>query len=344
MLHERILDPGTLRSSYYASVKRHGEEGGIAQFYRDMAAELNNIAKVVWEASERTTARQIQELTVPSVHGTEVYGDGTTFIRSKAVDLGFLEAYEVSDFTNTPMAGFDVHVYNDNITVGIVEPGENMTINAVSSSDSFVRFIKHAGGVAWAREWIEDEKFYMFDDMNRQLLGSALRVYAELGYSILETAAQSNVTYATTPTGGSQAMLDAETIWDAARIIIQNVEDQLPGANLDLETSQFVLITPLESVRRNLTAMAVTPTTTNLVGGPMIAKPNIRLVPTNRLTTVSRLGLLVLAGFEIKWGDRQRNQVRTEFAMVKDSEVAGISWRANGAVGNANQIEVVPSS
>lgn len=350
MLQERLMQPNTLNNLWNKLERKYPEAEAMIRFKKNVVAEVHRAGEALWASSMRLSTQfvgQVQELTTPTDSPDPIRGITDSFTRSKAMDTNFLMAYDVMDFIGTKATGFDVAVYNDNIVFAPVEPGENIKIFSVTSSITSVPFIKHGGGVQWANEWFEDEKFYLIDDVNRQMLGAAMREYAELGYGILETGASTDITYATTPSGASQAILDATTIWDAAQTIVVDVEDQF-NVSLDINETNMIFYVNPQSIQRARTALAVTPDTSQVTGGPQISGSNITLVPTNRLATFtsanSSLGIMVLPGFETKWGDRRRFRFVDERSEVKDATAMVGTWRANGAVGNSSQIQEVPSA
>lgn len=334
-----ILKPKALKEARDNLIAAHGNTPEARRlFFEDVAHGVCNYH------TTRYSSQSVAELTVPTSTVTGgVYGDPLeAFNEVNSLDNGWMAAYDMLDFTNTTKSGFDVNTFTNSIVIAAVEPGENAKIFTVSGTQNSVQFIAQRGGYAYDNTWWDDEQFWKMNEQAEAMIGAANRNKATIAYGIIETAADIPADVAFGGSGGdSQAVRDAETIYDGVVAIVQDTEDEGIGATID---SPFVLFAPLELQRRYRTALAITENDVTVNIGSSSFKPgNIVLVATNRLASTTK-GRLCLPGRQTKWGDRQNMTVEEDSDIQKNARVVISTERYNGVAGNTNQFRTLLTS
>jgi len=248
-------------------------------------------------------------------------------------DVGWMDIYDVIDFTDTKKNGFDVVDVSSGLSFRAVKPGEKAHVYKVSGEKVTVDFDLFGGALGWSKLWFDDEEYWKIEDVAKEFRARWYANKAQAHYDLISAArADSDVSWQG-DSGDEKAVRDAATINYACAAILADME----GLGFDVSAnSTFVVVCPVQLMARVRNALRVT--MAGGVGGEgSEINFNVKLAVTTRLKDKA-LALaetsqyfVALPGRKIKSGNRMELTILSDQDVLAYAEtVAG--WGRYGAI------------
>lgn len=254
-------------------------------------------------------------------------------------DLGYETIFDIRDFTNTNMSGFDLLDVADGLTFSLVKPGEKAKVYQMSGSKATVSFDMYGGGLNWDRRLIDDKQYWTLEDNAISFRNKAYQSRAANFYALIEaitnTQAWSAVTPASVATSNENynAIRDINTINAACLAILTAIKDKGYGVNAN---SMFFLLAPIALKSRIEQALRLTQQA--VVGSGEYRNFNIQPIYTLMLTSNSYY-YVGIPKVKAKGGYRMDLTIFDQFDITAYADTM-VGWmRYGGAIGDTNQIK-----
>lgn len=287
-------------------------------------------------AAEEIRAR-VSEFTAPGDFPSDAVEAIARFHQVDDPDVGWMELFDVIDFTGTKKNGFDLADVSSGLTFKAVKPGEKAEVYKVSGEKVSVDFDLYGGALGWSRLWFDDEEYWKIEDVAAEFRAKWHDHKAQAHYDLVSAArADSDVTWQGA-SGDDYAVRDALTINKACADILADMESL--GFDVNANTT-FVVVSPVQLMARLRNALRVTMAgglSGGLGGEGSEVNFNVRLVVTTRLknqdldTAETSQYFVGLPGRKIKSGNRMDLTILSEQDVLAYAEtVAG--WGRYGAI------------
>lgn len=287
--------------------------------------------------------REIQEFTT--------YGDG--WANEKAIplldkyhlaaeyDTGYEQIFDVRDFSGTKASGFDVGGVTSGLTFNQVLVGEKLKVYQASGAKYRCFFCWYGGALGWHRGLFDDGDWWTIEDNAIEFRNAAYGSRAATYYALLEAAADAKGCCSQVPADcsgncDSDARQLARSINFAAMTILKAVRGR--GYALNPQTTQFVVLTPLELRGRVKEAMDVR--LQALAGSTQLIDYTFRQITSLMLTNTNRI-MVILPGRTLKIGYRMDLTVFGNFDMLSYTEAQAGWMRHGGCIGDLDQIACI---
>jgi hypothetical protein len=291
-------------------------------------------------AADEIRAR-IAEFTVPGDFPTDAVEAIARFHQVDDPDTGWMEVFDVIDFTGTRKNSFDLIDVSSGLSFRAVKPGEKAQVYKVSGDKVSVDFDLYGGALGWSKLWFDDEEYWKIEDAAKEFRARWYMNQAQSHYDLISAArADSDLTWQGSE-GDDTAVRDAATINAACAAILSDMQ----GLGFDVNAnSTFVVVSPVQLLSRLRNAIRVSLLGNVSSGDLSEVNFNVRLVVTTRLKNQALSAaetsqyFVALPGRKIKSGNRMDLTILSETDVLAYAEtVAG--WGRYGAiVGEAKQL------
>ena len=294
-------------------------------------------------ATEEIRAR-IAEFTTPGDFPTDAVEAIARFHQVDDPDTGWMEVFDVIDFTGTRKNSFDLIDVSSGLTFRAVKPGEKAEVYKVSGEKVTVDFDLFGGALGWSRLWFDDEEYWKIEDVAKEFRARWYANKAQAHYDLISAArADSDVSWQ----GGvddDKAVRDAETVNYACASILSEMQ----GLGFDVNAnSTFVVVSPVQLLARLRNALRITllgSVSSGVTGEQSEVNFNVRLVVTTRLKNqaleqaeISQY-FVGLPGRKIKSGNRMDLTILSEQDILAYAETVAGWGRYGAVVGESNQL------
>lgn len=294
-------------------------------------------------ASEEIRAR-IQEFTTPGDFPTDAVDAIARYHQVDDPDTGWMEVFDVIDFTGTRKNNFDLIDVSSGLTFRAIKPGEKADVYKVSGEKVAVNFDLYGGALGWSRLWFDDEEYWKIEDVAKEFRARWYNNKAMAHYDLISASrADSDVSWQ----GGdddTKAVRDAETINYACASILSDMQARGFDVNAN---STFVVVCPVQLMARLRNALRIT-LVGNVSGGvsgeASEVNFNVRLVVTTRLkdqalaTAETAQYFAALPGRKIKSGNRMELNILSEQDILAYAETVAGWGRYGAVVGETSQL------
>jgi hypothetical protein len=286
--------------------------------------------------------KKIQEFTL--------YSDG--YPNEKAIDVvekfhlvteydnGYESIFDVRDYAGTKASGFDVAGVASGLTFREVKEGEKLKVYEASGDKYRCYFCYYGGALGWHRRLFEDGDWWTIEDNAIEFRNKAYSFRAATFYGLLEAAADAVGCCSVVPADCSDCSSDARSIADsinfAAMSILLNVQNR--GYNLNPQTTEFVVLTPIQLLGRVRRALDVQ--LQAYVGSIKQAHYNFRIVSSMMLTNANRV-MVILPKRTIKAGYRMDLTLFDDFDILSYTDTVAGWMRYGGCIGDLDQIACI---
>ena len=283
--------------------------------------------------------KQVQEFTV--------YGDG--YPNEKAIDIiekfhlmteydnGYEQIFDVRDFGGSKASGFDVAGVSSGLTFREVKVGEKLKVYQMAGDKYRCYFCYYGGALGWHRQLFEDGDWWTLEDNAMEFRNAAYGSRAGTYYALLEAAADAVGNCAVVPSNCSDCSADARSIAEslnvAAQSILLNVKDR--GYNLNPQTTQFVVLTPLQM--RGRVKQALTVQNQAFTGGAPIIDYSFQQITSMMLGNANRV-MVILPKRTLKIGYRMDLTLFDDFDILSYTDTVAGWMRHGGCIGDLDQI------
>ncbi|HUT54612.1 MAG TPA: hypothetical protein VM658_14575 [bacterium] len=292
-------------------------------------------------AADEIRAR-IAEFTVPGDFPADAVEAIARFHQVDDPDTGWMEVFDVIDFTGTRKNSFDLIDVSSGLSFRAVKPGEKAQVYKVSGDKVSVDFDLYGGALGWSKLWFDDEEYWKIEDAAKEFRARWYMNQAQSHYDLISGArADSDVAWQGTEDDDT-AVRDAATINQACADILADMQ----GLGFDVNAnSTFVVVSPVQLLSRLRNALRVALLGNSAVTGDLgEVNFNVKLVVTTRLKNQALTAaetaqyFVALPGRKIKSGNRMDLTILSETDVLAYAEtVAG--WGRYGAlVGEQKQL------
>jgi hypothetical protein len=286
--------------------------------------------------------KAIQEFTL--------YSDG--YPNEKAIDVvekfhivqdydnGYEQVFDVRDFSGTKASGFDVAGIASGLTFREVKEGEKLKVYEAAGDKYRCYFCYYGAALGWHRRLFEDGDWWTIEDNAIEFRNKAYSFRASVFYALLESAADAVGCCSVVNNDCSDCSADARSIADsinfAAMSILLNVANR--GYNLNPQTTEFIVLTPLQLRGRVRQAMGVANQAFN--ESPRIVDYNFRVITSMMLTNATRV-MVILPKRTIKAGYRMDLTLFDDFDILSYTDTVAGWMRYGGCIGDLDQIACI---
>jgi hypothetical protein len=294
-------------------------------------------------ATEEIRAR-IAEFTTPGDFPTDAVEAIARFHQVDDPDTGWMEVFDVIDFTGTRKNSFDLIDVSSGLTFRAVKPGEKAEVYKVSGEKVTVDFDLYGGALGWSRLWFDDEEHWKIEDVAKEFRARWYANKAQAHYDLISASRpDSDVSWQ----GGvddDKAVRDAETVNYACASILSEMQ----GLGFDVNAnSTFVVVSPVQLLARLRNALRITllgSASSGVTGEQSEVNFNVRLVVTTRLKdqaleqAETSQYFVGLPGRKIKSGNRMDLTILSEQDILAYAETVAGWGRYGAVVGESNQL------
>lgn len=309
--------------------------------HRFIPDRLSKVAEFVKAHAELHKA-QVQMFTLPSdfptyenaIQVVEKFHLATDF------DNGYEQIFDVKDFAGTKASGFDVSDVQSGLTFNQVKPGEKVKVYQASGEKERCYFAYYGGALGWFRGLFEDQEYWTIEDNAIEFRNKPYATRAQVFYNLLEAAADLKGCCAAVPADCSDCHSDAISIANslnyAAQTILVACKDK--GYGLNPQTTQFVVLTPLQLRGRVRLGLGVT--NQQFAGSEKIIDYSFTQVTSMMLTNTNRV-MVILPKRKLKAGYRMDLTLFDDFDILSYTDTVAGWMRYGGCIGDLDQIECI---
>ena len=286
--------------------------------------------------------KKIQEFTM--------YSDG--YANEKAIDVvekfhlvteydnAYEQIFDVRDFSGTKASGFDVAGNVSGLTFREVKEGEKLKVYEAAADKYRCYFCYYGAALGWHRRLFEDGDWWTVEDNAIEFRNKAYSFRAGVFYALLEAAADAVGCCSAVNSDCSDCTHDARSIAEsinfAAMSILLNVQNR--GYNLNPQTTEFIVLTPLQLRGRVRQALGVV--NQAFSESPRIVDYNFRMITSMMLTNANRV-MVILPKRTIKAGYRMDLTLFDDFDMLSYTDTVAGWMRYGGCIGDLDQIACI---
>ena len=256
-------------------------------------------------------------------------------------DDGWMNIFDVRDFTGSDRNGFDILDVEDGLTFAEVPLGYHADVFKMSGSKVSVPFSLFGGGLAWHRTLFDDKEYWTLEDNAVAFRNKAGAHRAQIHYDLIDAVGVANNLAWQAPQPAALAATDATyvanrdmaTINAAAQAILLAVVNK--GYGVTPGNAQFTVLCPLQlrgRIRRALSLMLQP-----VVGSEKQNDYNFVQQTTMHLASATAF-YVILPKRKMKSGNRMNLTVFDQFSVTSYSDIA-VGWsRFGAAIGDTDQI------
>ncbi len=291
-------------------------------------------------AAAAETLARVSEFTSPGDFPEDALEAISRYHQVEDPDAGWMEVFDVIDFTGTRKNGFDLVDVSSGLSFRAVKPGEKAHVFKVSGEKVTVDFDLYGGALGWSRLWFDDEEHWKIEDASKEFRSKWYAHKAQAHYDLISAARpDSDVAWAG-EAGEDKAVRDAETINAACAAILDDME----GLGMEVNAnSSFVVLCPVQLMSRMRNALRLT-VSGQVTGDAGEVNFNVKLAVTTRLksqdlsTPETGKYFVALPGRKIKSGNRMDLTVLSERDVLAYAETTAGWGRYGAIVGEPEQL------
>lgn len=289
--------------------------------------------------------REIQEFTT--------YGDGWAnekvipliekYHMAAEYDNGYEQIFDVRDYSGSKASGFDVGAVTSGLTFNEVKVGEKLKVYQASGAKYRCYFCWYGGALGWHKGLFDDGDWWTIEDNAIEFRNAAYGSRAATYYALLEAAADAKGCCTAVPADCTGCDADARSLARSLNFAAMSILKQVQGRGYGLnpQTTQFIVLTPLELRGRVKEAMAVR--LQALAGSPELVDYSFRQITSMMLTNTGRI-MVILPGRTLKIGYRMDLTMFENFDMLSYTQAAAGWMRHGGCIGDLDQIACIEVS
>jgi hypothetical protein len=294
-------------------------------------------------ATEEIRAR-IAEFTTPGDFPADAVEAIARFHQVDDPDTGWMEVFDVIDFTGTRKNSFDLIDVSSGLTFRGVKPGEKAEVYKVSGEKVTVDFDLYGGALGWSRLWFDDEEHWKIEDVAKEFRARWYANKAQAHYDLISASRPDSDVSWQGDVDDDKAVRDAETVNYACADILSEMQ----GLGFDVNAnSTFVVVSPVQLLARLRNALRITllgSASSGVTGEQSEVNFNVRLVVTTRLKNQAldqaETGqyFVGLPGRKIKSGNRMDLTILSEQDILAYAETVAGWGRYGAVVGESKQL------
>jgi hypothetical protein len=255
-------------------------------------------------------------------------------------DNGYEQIFDVKDFSGTKASGFDVSDVQSGLTFNQVLPGEKVKVYQMSGTKERCYFNYYGGALGWFRGLFEDQEFWTIEDNAIEFRSKAYATRAAVFYALLGQAMLTKGCCSVVPSDCSDCESDSRSIAEslnyAARQILMNCRNK--GYNLNAETTELIVLTPLALRGRVRNALAVR--NQAFVDSERLVDYRFRQITTLMGGNSTQVAV-ILPKRKMKAGYRMDLTLFDDFDILSYTDTIAGWMRYGGCIGDLDQIECI---
>jgi hypothetical protein len=255
-------------------------------------------------------------------------------------DTSFEQIFQVNDYAGTKASGFDVAGVTSGLTFKEIKPGEKLKVYEMSGDKYRCYFCYYGGALGWHRQLFDDGDWWTIEDNAIEFRAAAYGGRAGIYYALLEAAADAVGCCKVVQSDCSDCSADARSIADslnfAAMSILLNTAGR--GYNLNPQTTQFIVLTPIQMRGRVKQALGVV--NQPFPGSAPVIDYNFQQITSLMLTNPNRV-MVILPKKTLKIGYRMDLTLFDDFDILSYTDTVAGWMRHGGCIGDLDQIACV---
>jgi hypothetical protein len=255
-------------------------------------------------------------------------------------DNGYEQIFDVRDFSGSKASGFDVAGVTSGLTFNEIKPGEKVKVYQFSGDKYRCYFCYYGAALGWHKQLFEDGEWWTVEDNAIEFRNAAYSSRAGVYYALLEAAADAIGNCAAITSDCSDCSADARSIAEsinfAAMSILNRVRNR--GYNLNPQTTEFIVLTPLQLRGRVKQALGVR--TQQFAESTQVIDYNFRQITSMMLTNTNRI-MVILPKRTMKIGYRMDLSLFDTFDMLSYTNTVAGWMRHGGCIGDLDQIAAI---
>jgi len=331
----------------YKDPEQRKQLSGALQFYmatpdKFVPGRFSKIEAFVKKHDEFQNLK-LQAFTIPS--NFPVYEKAIDVVKKFQMipeyDNGYEQIFDVLNFEGTRASGFDVMDMASGLTFNEVKVGEKLKVYQMAGDKERCYFSFYGGALGWHRSLFEDQQYWLAENNAQEFRGRAYGTRASVFYGLLEEIAERKGCCSVVDAGCSgdcnaDALSIARSINYAATRILRNVAGK--GYNLNPQTTNFVVLVPLEMLER--VRQALTVRSQAFAQSPTVAAFNFMIVTSMMLTNHNRI-MVILPKRKLIAGYRMDLTLFDDFDILSYTDTVAGWMRYGGCAGDLDQLECI---
>lgn len=285
---------------------------------------------------------KLQAFTTPSDFPTMGENIIEKYHATPFYDNGYEQIFDVRDFSNDTVSGFDLLNVESGLTFAKVEIGDTADVYQMSGTRVRTYFDYYGAGLSWHRSLFEQKDYWTLEDTAIEFRVKAYQRRALIHYALIEAGGVAGGTViwqAPDPAGLPNtdpvytANRDAQTINQACINIINATLTK--GYEVTPQGTTFIVLVPFARMHRIKKALSLV--LQSFVGSKSELDFNVQLIPTTMLTS-NDYYYVILPKRKMKAGYKMDLTMFSDFDILSYSDVTA-GWMSYGsAIGDTDQL------